>query len=118
MTLCFADGFRNVVRMTRAELLWEDLPAAAARAETEHAALYATPGKIREEDGHITADIPLWIEMRDPLTAGGAPSMRYFTFRDDWGELGAYTWNQLEHTYPESRYWEYFCPEDDEPLNG
>lgn len=104
--------------MTRAELLWEDPPASAARAETEHAALYAAPGEVREEAGHITADIQLWIEMRDPLTAGTAPQTWYFTYRDDQGELTQYSRNEMNGTWPESRYWQYVYPEDGELLNG
>ena len=118
VTLCFADGFSETVRRTRNELRWEEPPTSAASAVTEHAALYAAPGDVREEEGHVTADIQLWIEMRDPLTAGTAPQTWYFTYRDDQGELTQYSRNEMNGTWPESRYWQYVYPEDGEPLNG
>ena len=118
VTLCFADGFSETVRRTRNELRWEEPPTSAASAVTEHAALYAAPGDVREEEGHVTADIQLWIEMRDPLTAGTAPQTWYFTYRDDQGELTQYSRNEMNGTWPESRYWQYVYPEDGELLNG
>lgn len=107
MTLFAVTGLPELVQRTRTELLWEP-PASAVWAETEHAVIYAAPGEVREENGHITADIDLWIKMRDPLAAGQEIQLWDLTCRDNWGTLEIRDWpNQ-----PESRYWQPFGLED------
>lgn len=104
-------GLPELVQRTRTELLWEP-PASAVRAETEHAVIYAAPGEVREENGHITADIDLWIEMRDPLAAGQELQLWYLTCRDDQGSLPYYLALAGRPVRPESRYWKTFGLED------
>lgn len=118
VTLFGAVGFPVLAERTIGELRWEEPPATAARVELEHAVLYAAPGNITEEDRQVKADIELWIEMRDPLTAGTAPQTWYFTYRDDRGELVPYSFDHLERTWPESRYWNYVYPEEKAAPNG
>lgn len=107
VTLCFADGFSDVVRMTRNELRWEEPPAAAERVELKHATLYAAPGEVWEEDGQVKAEIGMWAVMRDPLTAGREPPSWYFTYRDSRGDLVRYQLQDEDASWPESRYWRY-----------
>lgn len=107
VTLCFADGFSDVVRMTRNELRWEEPPALAEKVELKHATLYAAPGETREEDGQVKAEIGMWAVMRDPLTAGREPPSWYFTYRDSGGELVPYQLQDEDASWPESRYWRY-----------
>lgn len=118
VTLFGAVGFPVLAERTIGELRWEEPPATAARVELEHAVLYAAPGNITEEDRQVKADIELWIEMRDPLTARTAPQTWYFTYRDDRGELVPYSFDHLERTWPESRYWNYVYPEEKAAPNG
>lgn len=119
VTLFGAVGFPELAERTASELRWEEPPATAARAELEHAVLYAAPRNIAEEDGQVKADIELWIEMRDPLIAGTRPETWYFTYRDDRGELESwYSSNALVDLRPESRYWEYDWSEEKSPLMG
>lgn len=107
VTLCFADGFSNVARMTRNELRWEEPPASAEKVELKHATLYAAPGETWEEDGQVKAEIGMWAVMRDPLTAGWGLQSWYFTCRDSRGELVRYQLRDEDASWPESRYWRY-----------
>lgn len=106
VTLCFAEGFSNVTRMTRNELRWEAPPALTEKIELEHGTLYAAPGEVWEEDGHVKAEILMWIEMRDPFLAGAGPRTWHFTYRDSQGEL-VFCQMGEDGSWPESRYWQY-----------
>lgn len=111
VTLFAVTGLPELVQRTRTELLWEP-PVSAVRAETEHAVIYAAPGEVREADGHVIADIDLWIEMRDPLSAGQEPYLWYLTCRDDRGSVYDYLEIRDWPVRPENRYWKVFGLED------
>jgi len=96
----------EMVRQTVSELQWEEPPAAAERVELKHATVYAAPGEVWEEDGHVKAEILLWVRQRDPLAAGSWPPTSWFTYRDSQGELSAYRRQAEDSAMPESRYWE------------
>ncbi|WP_298024161.1 permease prefix domain 1-containing protein [uncultured Dysosmobacter sp.] len=96
----------EMVRQTVSELQWEAPPEAAERVELKHATVYAAPGEVWKEDGHVKAEILLWVRQRDPLAAGSWPPTSWFTYRDSQGELSAYRRQAEDDAMPESRYWE------------
>lgn len=89
------------------EFFWEGPPAGAESVELEHCTLYAAPGNVTEEDGHTVAEVGLWVQMRDPLSAKNGPGTWYFSWRDDRGDLPRAEYDAPGKPRPPSRYWTY-----------
>lgn len=113
VTLFRTQGWRDLASRTWSELDWEEPPASAAKVELRHGTLWAAPGELVEQDGHVVARVCLWTEMRRPLTARRGVQTSNFTYRDDRGELAYYAVSDpYTRSWPESRYWRYADPED------
>lgn len=108
VTLLGADRWNVLAERTRGELAWEEPPASAARVELEHAIVYAAPGDVkRQPDGTAAAEVRLWFRMRDPLGIEPWRGVGFwlFSYRDERGEVPAWTADPLTGKAPDSRYW-------------
>jgi len=108
VTLFHTIGWETLVQRTRDELSWEEPPAAAAKAELEHGTLWAAPGAVTEQDGHTTAEIRLWLQMRDPLRVDRYYGFRNWmlSYRDELGNLLTLETGDDAMLWPASRYWQ------------
>ena len=109
VTLFETIGWDSLAGRTLNELFWEAPPASAARVELEHGVLCAAPGEVTPETGgKVTAEIQLWLQMRDPLGTEAYYGMRnwFFTYRDEYGELPLLEADPSTMTAAESRYWQ------------
>lgn len=107
VTLFITAGLPQLAKRTRGELNWTEPPESAEKVELEHAILWAAPGEVTERDGHIVAEVRLWLKMRDPLAAECGVSTWRFTYRDQQGEVPLEEFDFLTSKWPESRYWRY-----------
>lgn len=86
----------------------EEIPETAAQADLAHATLCAVPGKVTErDDGYYTAEVELWLRLREPLWEEYGVVTYYFTYRDPWGEIPLYAMDDRTRTAPAVRYWKY-----------
>ena len=109
VTLFHTVGWQSLLRRTADELLWEEPPASAARVELEHGTLYAAPGKVTQDPGgKATAEIQLWLQMRDPLGTDPWYGIKnwFFTYRDEYGELTVQKTDPITRIAAASRYWQ------------
>ena len=68
--------------------------------------MWLAPGEVTEADGHIQAELHLWIEMRDPFGYGPWNAAAYFQFSDNRGNIPPKQYRQVEGEWPETGYWE------------
>ncbi len=86
-TCFFAEGVQTLLARTEGQLQWTDPPVTAERVETDFSAVSLAPGAIREENGHILADLELWVEMKDPCSDRPGEFLWYLETTDDQGEI-------------------------------
>ena len=96
----------DAVLRTQEQLAWTEPDAGADRVETEHGTLWLAPGEVMEADGHIQAELHLWIEMRDPFGYSPLNAAGSFQLSDDRGNIPLKQYRQVEGEWPEVGYWE------------
>ena len=83
----FQSGFSNMREKTMGQLACTEPPADAQVAETEFATIYAAPRQLEETEGHIVAEIDLWVYMNSIFHDGPEGLLWYLELRDDQGVL-------------------------------
>ena len=104
VVLLFRSGFETLRDRTAGQLTCPEPPADARCVETALADIYATPRDLREEDGHIVAEIDIWVRMHDIRQDEPEGPHLYLEFRDDRGVLYGDHVRNPDGTWPETGY--------------
>lgn len=83
----FQSGLGDMWDKTAGQMACTEPPPDAQVVETEFATIYAAPRQLAEEEGHIVAEIDLWVHMHSVFHDGPEGLLRFLEVRDDQGVL-------------------------------
>lgn len=95
------------------QLKWQEPPAYAAKAETEHGTIYMAPGEPWQGENETYQRVNMWLEFDTPQASRPDGIWQLATFTTDQGEIRAGSEVRDESgAYPESGYYDYTTSTD------